>query len=336
MNVPEGTTALRVEAQQKGGRSMTLYAQAPNGLSYFEGVRDDGDGGVARSAWRLAASDLERYDQTFARPEPGVWQFWMTHDGGLTPTSYDDKETTPATAADVSFKITAVGVRSKGDVLADSNGRVQATFTNEMSTIDQSQVRLLGIGAARDMQSVVTGLLQLHDVEVPQGATRLVAEVTPDEASGGHLGLGIFYISDNPRKAVARIAYDVAPGRTKRLEIKSPPAGRYRIAVDVWGTDAKAVSVKYRDIIFHPLYGREVSNHAPAVNVKRAGRVEAALDLRIDNYPSNGRTLLAEVGLFGRPYGHMSLPRDYYARLMTATFEGKAPPKVVIDSEPCR
>ena len=341
VDVPKGATALRVEARQRGAHSMVLFAKVPSGLHYSGGISEDGEGGITGSPWRLAESELETYDQTFVNPEPGVWQFWMTHDGGLPPQTFDARETTPASSTEVSFKVTALGVSSisrpssnASSSVALANGDIRATFTNQMGTIEQAQVKLMGVGAARDAEAVVDGSPRFFDVDVPAGATRLVAEANAENATSGTVGLGIFFVPKEPGKSVSRIAYEVQPGRSKRLEVAAPPAGRYRIAVDAWGADGQGLRVKYRDVVFHPLYGGDVEQEVPAVTLKQGERVESTLRPRIDAYPRDGRTLLAEVGLFGKPYGHMSLPRDYYARRFAAIVEGKEPPKVTVVTDP--
>ena len=161
-----------------------------------------------------------------------------------------------------------------------------------------------------------------------------MAEANAENATSGTVGLGIFFVPKEPGKSIMPIAYEVQPGHSKRLEVAAPPAGRYRIAVDAWGAKGKGLRVKYRDVVFHPLYGGDVEQEVPAVTLKQGERVESTLRPRIDAYPRDGRTLLAEVGLFGKPYGHMSLPRDYYARRFAAIVEGKEPPKVTVVTDP--
>jgi hypothetical protein len=340
VNVPEGTTALRVEARQIGGRSISLRALTPEGRTPPAGMGKDYLGRSAGVLWMLRASSRETYDQTFAAPRPGVWQFWITHDDGLPPRSFDAQETSPATPVNATLRVTALSVEAGAESHADRDGRGTVSFKNRFVDVPNAKVATLGIGSERREQPVLNAgaMPTFFDIEVPAGTQRLSAEVALPTNAGptgsAQVSLGIFYLTGAKDRPVSRISYDTLPGTRKHIDIPNPSPGRYRISLDASGKlPTGGLRVDYRDVLFHPMFGSGTVTDT-AATLKPGDRKDAQVQFRIDARPQAPRSLLAEVGLFAQGIGSMEMPPDYSKLAGDADKRGEPPPPVTIETVP--
>lgn len=334
-HVPEGATALRVEVEQRGGKRMTLSALTPHGSRPRGEIQKGGAVDDFAAPWVLPQSSRERYDQTFANPEPGVWQIWMSYEDGYTPPEYDPEESQPARGAEAAFRVTSIGARS---TVAGEQGAASLQFRNQMGAIKRSSIELMGIGAQNETEARLPPTLTplFYEVDVPEGTSRLTAEVAmadDEQISGTNVALAIFYVTGQADPAVIRMAADLWPGSKKFLEIASPRAGRYRISLEAWGAvPADGLKVRYRDTVFHPVFGGAASgnerNDAHNRDLKRGETLSSGAGVSVRARPRDGRYLVAEFGLFGEPYVHLSRPEDGNMRRMAAIISGRQPPEL--------
>ncbi len=250
---------------------------------------------------------------------------------------YDADESHPARAAEATFRITALG--AQGDSSGKPDG-AYVRFVNRMGTLKQTDVELIAIGAQREAQVQLPATLapRFYDVDVPEGTSRLTAEVAladGENADGANIALAIYYVTGKADPVVRRMAVDVLPGARKSLAIAAPRPGRYRISLDAWGAvPAAGIKVNYLDTVFRPVFGSAERNDTHGVDVKRHETVTKDISLAVRARPQDGRYLVADFGVFGESYMHLSLPEDGEIRRMSAIVSGKPVPKLPLDRRP--
>jgi hypothetical protein len=281
VDVPPGTTALRVEVSQKGGY-VNLLAAMPNGKPPSAGF----DAGYVSPP--VTEGQLI---QTYVRPMPGVWQIWLLN--GETDTAfYDPDAPRPAVRGEYTMKISAYGASAEGGAAGDTV-RSLVKFTNSLQPLQVARIKPLGLGSARIAEPVLRPGLQqtFFDVVVPEGATRLEVDLDPEASVNADVSLIVFDAHGSP------IAHDYSPGAKKHLELYHPAPGRYNIALDPWNVPASGVRLRYRDIIYHPVYGKIIVDDSASPLGRGAGKA-AHVSYDIQAEPAQGRHLVAEFGLF--------------------------------------
>mgnify|MGYP001249956136 CR=1 FL=1 len=141
------------------------------------------------------------------------------------------------------------------------------------------------------------------EVQVDPGATRLDVALSHDTGEA-QVGLYVYKMPEGKRiettlerDDTALIYYDPSFQARKRFTLSTPPPGRYRIALDPIRVPAAGVNVAYRHATFHPLYGTVEVTDAPAPLGKAESRM-TAVAVNVRARPTDGRSLVAEVGLF--------------------------------------
>ncbi len=305
VNVPPGTTALRVQATQRHGRHAVLFALAPDGELPQAGVTTNGDGTSYALPWKLPSSNRETYDQTFVHPLPGVWQLWITHDDGFSPKKYDPDETRPAAASDFTMHVTALGLDSSSTTTEPASAAT-VNFVNRLGTVERATVQAMGVGTLReDRMTLPAGFAPVfHELDVPEGASRL--EAAADADSSANISLAVFRIDDADARIARLLVHDASPGARKFLTLMKPAAGKYKVCVDAWGdVPERGVSVRYRDVLYHPLYGTLHVNDT-AATLAAGEHHPASISWAVNAWPIGNRQLVGEVGLFGESYVNMS------------------------------
>jgi hypothetical protein len=341
VNVPKGTTALRVQLKQHGD-NVTLGARASNGQGVPTGIFTTTDS--FPSTWFIPASRRSAFDQTFTNPAPGVWRFWVSNDNGYWPTPYDPTLLAhPAPPTAFNMTITAFGTESAIDSTVSSttaNGDHSATvtFKDSLAPINKAKIEAIGVGSERiDKTKVSAGLEQkLYDLEVAPGTTKLETDIESlSPGAKANLSLIVFYVNEKGGFPVDTAVFDMDPGSKKHLEIKNPAPGKYRIAVDAWGdVPADGVEVRYRDIVLNPLYGNvTVNNDQPQDMAPQATRT-VAIDWKLNAIPNNGRQPIVEVGLFSDAIVTMTYDASkFFALADAASKAGKPRPEPIFTNE---
>jgi hypothetical protein len=292
VNVPEGTSALHIRVTQKNGTSVALRAKMPDGRTPSTGPGDT-------SRWFLPSSDLKAFDQTFVDPPPGVWQFWMTHDGGLWPTAFDPAAPRPLKACDFTIRVTAEGLDSNATVAPTHGSGAEVTFTNRFDALKGARMVPVGIGAMREDAPVIRPGFSpvFYDLEIPKGTTKFEADVSSDRTAA-NLSLFLVRVPDDNVTPLEYQSYELGPGGHKHIELTSPPPGKYKICIDAWGgVPQEGLKLHYSDVIYHPIFGKVVVDDA--ARDLRVGEIRRAnVQFQLDTPPTQGRKLVAQVGLF--------------------------------------
>lgn len=288
VNVPEGSTALRVRLQQRGGRNAILKVQMPNGQS---------------PGWSVIEG-RDYYDHTFASPMAGVWQLWVTHYDDMLPIHVDRKEDVNASATPFRMQVTAV----RAAPLARSNGH-EVAFVNRYAPVHGAKwVSPLPLGVLRSQHALLKpGLSPVsYDIDVAPGTEKLEVEIQAKAAA--NVSLLVFALSEGKRQA-GLVMQDLSPGGHKRLALMAPAAGTYRVVLDGWGNiPAAGVAVDYHEAQYHPRYGR--LRMKSKQNDLKPGDVKAtAFEIDHGQSPAAENRLVAQVQLLAQDYRAMNEER---------------------------
>jgi hypothetical protein len=317
VNVPAGAAALRIHVVQHNGKSVSLRAKMPNGRTPRSGPGDS-------VAWFLSPSDRKEFDHTFADPLPGVWQFWLTHDSSLPPSSYDPTEPRPALASDFTIQATAVDVSS--DIkLSDIKGKnASVIFTSQSTQLNGAKIAPVGVGAMlQDLPTLRPGFRPVsYDVEIPAGTTKFEANVESVSVNSEDLSLALVKIPEDDRSPLSYVAYDISTGSNKHIELSEPNPGRYKIVITSWkNVPDEGVKLRYKDVIYNPRFGGltvdDQSENLAVGQVKRA-----VFGWTAGDRPSD-RKLVGELGLFAN--GFSILDASAWIRARTAARKAGKP-----------
>ena len=300
IDVPPETSLLSVEVRQHGG-ALLFRPQLPSGNLAISGVFG------SANRYEREAPAAQDFERTFVDPEPGVWQIWLK-DGADQPRLPDDqipssrsRRLDPVT---LSLTMSAYGVSGRSVPASPRNEQPRALFANGLRPVPVAEVKSLGLGSERIDQLVLRpgSSAIFQDIEVPTGATELEAEIMPQTSAGAHVTLAILRVSPTHQPWItgahtAVMALSVGPGARKRVQLRNPPAGSYRIAIDPVVIPEAGLTVAYRDALFHPTFGSlDVEDgalpFAPATSRTAAGTPN------VRARPDQGRQLVARMGLF--------------------------------------
>jgi hypothetical protein len=153
---------------------------------------------------------------------------------------------------------------------------------------------------------------QTFQVQVPAGATRL--EVTSDQESpDATVGLYVYKAPEGPGKkfgdtktggdATALLYYDPSGLRSKHWILESPKPGTYVIALDPLKVAASGVKIRYRDVLYHPVFGTVNCDDSKGALGPSASK-SATVHWRIAAKPADGRKSVVEVGFIDEDRGY--------------------------------
>jgi subtilisin family serine protease len=300
VNVPSGTAALHIQVRQKSGKLVTMNAQTPDGGRPRVSTEPDS----VPSPWQLEPSAREVYDQTFANPQPGVWQFWVDHENGFIDT-YDPSLPRPAPACEFIMRVSAIGGQLK-TVLGKSGSEMKVSFTGQLAKITNAHVIPLALGRMREEETVLPmGLSPVfYEVDVAQGTTKLKATVTAGTETATSVSVIIFRLNDDKPNLATNVAFDIGSGSQKQVEVVNPKPGKYKICLDAWGAvPAKGLRVRYREELYGPQYGRLVVTGEPTT---KDDRIQASISWQARWQAITKWRLVSEVALLSDDYVNMS------------------------------
>lgn len=265
VDVPAGLSALTISLQKDGGNAFTFVTD-PTGrelpINFY---------GNETFHFDLAAVAKPSQFMTLPHPIPGVWQIAFR---SVEPRSVQDYDAVEDWSKPVPLKVHVQGwTATKHDV-----------------------VEPLGVGVSREGVATLRAGLEpvMFDVQVEPGTTSLGLEMEHADPNA-RVGLYVFKVPEGARVETtlviddtALIYYDSSLRSQKRYTLDSPPAGRYRVALDPISLPGAAVDVKYRNVVNHPVFG--------TVTVGNDGTPSVEVRAR----PADGRRLQAEVGLYKR------------------------------------
>lgn len=300
VNVRQGTAALRIQIKQKNGKLITLSAQTPDGGVPKVSIGPDS----LRREWGLKPSAREMYDQTFANPQPGVWQLWMNHENGFVDT-YDPSLPRPAPACEFTMHISALGAQVK-TAREKSGSQMNVSFTRQFASITNAHVIPLALGGMREEEATLAkGLAPVfYEVDIAPGTTKLKASVSTEAETATNVSLIIFRLSDDKANPTTNVAFDIGFGSQKQVEVINPKPGKYKVCIDAWGAvSAKGLRVRYREELYGPRYGTFTVTQEPTKTDKT---VEASISWQPQWQAVDEQRLVAEVALVGDDYVNMS------------------------------
>jgi hypothetical protein len=209
--------------------------------------------------------------------------------------------------------VTALGVKpATTQAATSSSATVNVAFQNALAAT-QAKVVPISLGSARDDKPLLKPGLeaQTYDLQVAPGTTKLEVEIHADSADA-QVSLLVLYPATERRiygYDLMIVAYDINPGATKHVELKNPKPGRYIIVLDPVRIPKEGLTVSYRDVLYHPLFGEVICDDT-AADLKPGDTKTAAVSFDVQARPEKGRMLVAEVGLFSDDVVSMSFERS--------------------------
>jgi hypothetical protein len=307
VHVPEGLSALYLHVKRADGNDGgRLNVQDPTKrflpYSLYGSSQGDTSGGTFVKGEAF---------ETFTNPVPGLWQFYLQESSnfsGLKPPGERLKST------EVIWEVTGTRIFSKEEPSAELGTERSVAFTNAGSASVQARITAMGIGSARDEEVLLQPGLQAQtfQVQVPAGATRL--EVTSDQESpDATVGLYVYKAPEGPGKkfgdtktggdATALLYYDPSGLRSKHWILESPKPGTYVIALDPLKVAASGVKIRYRDVLYHPVFGTVNCDDSKGALGPSASK-SATVHWRIAAKPADGRKSVVEVGFIDEDRGY--------------------------------
>jgi hypothetical protein len=258
--VPAGTQALRVELETEPARRVALAITAPD----------------TRAIAGLGATTANRQTFVVHDPMPGMWEIRLSDVEDTRSFDWEQAlkdevvKPTPATvrvsaiaagfvAAPVSTASSqqdgngpAAGAAGTGGGSAPTRAARSVTVDNRMAVFTGGVVTHT-LGSARHEQPTIREKEQrVFEIDVPAGATMLVAQASSFSDSGADLDLYAFDCTGERCRAAR------ADGNTlgsEMVRIDNPAAGRWKIVVDAHRVPAGSTRFDYTDVVFGSTYG---------------------------------------------------------------------------------
>ena len=241
---------------------------------------------------------------TYPNPAPGVWQFGMQMG---EPRSVEVLQSVKDWSQPMPLDVQIQGwAADDASIASASREAVQVQFKDPAQSL-KTNIESIGLGAARSHEVKLEPGLHptLFDVVVDPGATLL--EVQFEQlATRARVGLYVYKIPTGERLEkttngtsdnTALVYYDSSIKPNKRYALKDPPAGNYRIALDLIDAPSSEVTVAYRDTVYHPVYGTLELNPESSPS---SGAKSVLTKVTVRAHPADDRQLTAKVGLFPR------------------------------------
>jgi hypothetical protein len=290
--VPEGTSALRMQLDVPKGR-VTARLMRPDTR--------------AESETPAAAVKVVH---VLADPMPGVWELQLGNVDDVRGVDWELAEKggpAPATPVTITMSVLAADVATRSgsgnDVVLQSSAGAQTTtditITNRMAAFTGG-VGSIALGSARRERATVRAHeLALYEVEVPKGATMLLARAGAPSDPRADLDVYVFDCTSKECKAVRS---DADPAGDESVAIANPAAGKWKIVVDAFAVPAGSTTYDYLDVLFNPALGG-----VTAADVMQERAAGAAWTVRMHAWSAGaiptGRVPFAAVRLETRELG---------------------------------
>lgn len=255
-DVPEGTSALRVDIEQPTRevavaivRPDTRTANATRTAAGGGGGRGGGAGGGGARRATYVVSD----------PMPGTWEVRLSDLADVN--SFDamqaeNHEPVPPTRA--TLTVSAIAAELAAPHTSTSNGSDggssdQVAVINRMAAF-AGGISGLPLGSARREQATVRHGEQLqYEVDVPAGSASLVVRVNQVADPGADLDV---YVIDCTGKECRRNTQtDSDPIGDEIVTVDNPAAGKWKVVVDGANVPSGSTTFNYLDVVFNPTYG---------------------------------------------------------------------------------
>jgi hypothetical protein len=176
-----------------------------------------------------------------------------------------------------------------GDVKAGSSSAVSWTVRNDFGPVT---VHAVGgpLGSSSSQSPTISqGDLQVHEVVVPAGASRLDVSIGNTKDLGADLDLYVYL----GRKLVAS---DADGDSEESVSISNPAAGTYTVEVDGYAVPAGTTLFDYRDVFFSPALGN-VAVPATTTALAAGGSTTVSGTVTANAQPADGRKLFGEMNV---------------------------------------
>jgi subtilisin family serine protease len=277
VTVPAGAKALQVNLTGIATGSQTRFiAINPWGVPVES---------TASTACYTNFSDTAACNPTsraYLNPLPGVWEIEV-----------EARRTSPALSNpfEISARIQGVTVSPAvvelPSVTAGVPTPVSWTVTNDFGPV-QVQGRGGPLGSSFSARpSIATGELDVYEVVVPAGATRL--DVSIGNTSDPAADLDLYVLRNG-----VRVAQSADGDSEEAVSLANPVAGTYTVQVDGYAVPAGTTEYDYRDVFFSPALG---SVDVPATTVALAPGASATVTGSVTALvaPAAGRQLFGEM-----------------------------------------
>ncbi len=270
-----------VEVPKAADRS--VFVSVPPGTSALSFSGSTPDGPV-----RLTAVSPDRdylyacvYPPTSApcavgRPLPGVWEINLSN----TDMTYDEAASRPIKPKVVKLAVAALGADieaspAPGWIKPDGTVSFPVHLTSRLAALSTAAASSVALGSAfQSSRTIMQGEQQIFSVDVPKGATSLIARV---QAANPRADLDVYLLDCTGLKSspVAAPADRMNGGKTPpmptvpcvprakaagvdsggEVEVSDPATGTWTIVVDAYSVLGGSVSYEYMDAFTHPRFG---------------------------------------------------------------------------------
>lgn len=296
--------------------SRSFFFRVPAGAAVFKVDVDIAFGNVMPVLMRPSAAwyrELSGYPAQFtayqtggswsrviARPELGVWQIIINNKN-----IWDRSRFTPQNLASrnrTAFKVnaTVLGVRLDPSMVTISATEVGTSFDKEVAFINQlgsfnGGVAETPLGSAFTARPMLTtgGMPKVYEMNVPPGATRIIARIGGTSDANVDLDL---YLFDCTSKECVLKDFSQRDGSNEQVEVESPAAGHWKVVIDPFLAPSGETSCDYEDMFTHRAFGMITPRAKPSSQDIGAIKRES-LSVRIDAMPTGSRYVVGIVNV---------------------------------------
>ena len=248
VNVPPGTTAIRIALQVTKGK-LGLRTNSPvSGMTdvtkaYTQPYLHP----YVSNVWR----GVGVWSQMFAHPEPGVWEIRVAY-GGMT--YFEDKSA--SAPGEFRLAVTALGVEtehSEALLTMDGSSAGEVLFTNQLGPILGS-VMVSELGSAFRTRSTVeaTGKPPIYEIHVEPGTRTLLVQIEEQGNRRSDLDL---YLYDCTSGYCYLWDIAMADGAKESIIVRGPKPGLWKTLVSPAILSADQTTFSYLEVMTNPVYG---------------------------------------------------------------------------------
>src|SRR6266446_2431195 len=137
------------------------------------------------------------------------------------------------------------------------------------------------------------GMPKVYDMNIPPGATRVIARIGATSDAKADLDL---YLFDCTGKECVLKDFSQRDGSYEETEVESPAAGHWKVVIDPFLVPSGKTSCDYQDNFTHRAFGMITPTTLPSSQDVGAIKRES-LSVRIDAVPTGSRNLVGIVNV---------------------------------------
>ena len=288
VHVPAGTPALKVDVRIAEGSVMPSLTR-PNGRFYYALAQDQFPVRYTRH------QNAGAWSRVVPNPDPGVWQITMDNCEIIDRSILAGSASFTVSAA--LLGITVESGQTRGDLAPDFSQRAELRFTNSHASF-VSEIANLGLASVFAGAVTFAGSEPIeYELEVAPGTTRVGASIADPGVARADVDL---YLFDCTAGECVLRDFSTGTGASEQVAVDSPPAGKWKIVIDLFSANDRRNSIRYKDYLLHPAYGRiDVQNDRSPL--AHGAAVTVPLSVKIGAVPVAPRTLEAMLPVIVRP-----------------------------------